>query len=299
MAPAFKSYRVLYIGPYGFSGSTLLDLALAQADDVVSVGELFQLPRWVKENNLCTCRRHIRDCPFWGKFVPFGEGSLALSVTIPLPPAKLHALDDYRASPVPDDDEWWTYSKTQWTLFDAIAKETGARYIIDSSKHLWRLRALAMERPNQLHYLHLVRNPAAVARSARRSKSSPAVQGTDQFPGRTPSVPYPKTLVKWVLTHSASVRFSRQAKIQRNVIDFEEFTQNPETVLRGVCEPLDITFKPSMLTPGTITHHNVAGSRWRLKTERAVITQSGDRFAFGPMERALATGCRWLGQVSA
>src|SRR5712692_7027193 len=58
--------RVLYIGGWGRSGSTLLDRMLGQVPGFFSLGEVREI--WqsgLRENRLCGCGASFRECPFW------------------------------------------------------------------------------------------------------------------------------------------------------------------------------------------------------------------------------------------
>ena len=58
--------RVLFIGGWGRSGSTLLDRVLGHVPGVVSLGEVREI--WVRgviEDRPCGCDRPFSECPFW------------------------------------------------------------------------------------------------------------------------------------------------------------------------------------------------------------------------------------------
>src|SRR5574341_753180 len=58
--------RVVFIGGYGRSGSTLLERILGQIDQVCCIGELCHIwERGYKDNQLCGCGEHFSACPFW------------------------------------------------------------------------------------------------------------------------------------------------------------------------------------------------------------------------------------------
>jgi Sulfotransferase family len=58
--------KVLYLGGYSRSGSTLLDRVLGQLPGFVSTGELGYLTtHGVAQNRLCGCGARFLDCPFW------------------------------------------------------------------------------------------------------------------------------------------------------------------------------------------------------------------------------------------
>lgn len=257
---------LVYIGPFGFSGSTLLDTALAQGPELVTLGEAFQISDWLAEDRLCTCQVPIGFCEFWPDALE-GIDRAALAR-----PAILSGRHDYLSGPAPDTPETRAYARAHWAMIDAAAKVADARFVIDSSKHLWRLRALALERPERIRFLQLMRDCAVVARSARTEKASPAV-GED---ARTVAVPYPRSVAKWVATHVASTRFCRNVGIPRRAVSYRRFTGEPEAELRGLTQWLGTAFDPTMLTPSMEGLHNVAGSRWRM-THRQVQIKPGDR----------------------
>ena len=57
---------VLFVGGLGRSGSTVLDMLLAQEPGMVPVGEVRHLwERGLRDNDLCGCGAPFHDCPFW------------------------------------------------------------------------------------------------------------------------------------------------------------------------------------------------------------------------------------------
>ena len=58
--------RVLYIGGWGRSGSTLAERLLGEMPEIVGAGEVTHLwQRGLIDNELCACGTPFRDCPFW------------------------------------------------------------------------------------------------------------------------------------------------------------------------------------------------------------------------------------------
>ena len=58
--------RVLFVGGLGRSGSTLLELLLAQSADVCAVGEVVHLwERALGADERCGCGERFTACPFW------------------------------------------------------------------------------------------------------------------------------------------------------------------------------------------------------------------------------------------
>ncbi len=168
--------RVVYIGGWGRSGSTLLDLILGQAQGLFSAGEVREI--WqsgLVENRPCGCERPFRDCPFWQAV---GEAGFGGWDRIPLREILRlrYSLDrpwSFPALPLgrlvnPIGVRIQAYTGILQRLYTAIAEVSGARVIVDSSNlpsHAFLLRAM----PDiDLRVIHLVRDSRAVAFSWRK-----------------------------------------------------------------------------------------------------------------------------------
>ena len=60
-----KPDRLVYILAASHSGSTLLAMILGSHPEVCTVGELKATSLGNADDYPCSCRRRIRDCPFW------------------------------------------------------------------------------------------------------------------------------------------------------------------------------------------------------------------------------------------
>ena len=65
--------RLVYIGGYGHSGSTLLEYLLAASPKVVACGEVASVLRERGRKGKCTCGREVRLCPLWGPLLASTE----------------------------------------------------------------------------------------------------------------------------------------------------------------------------------------------------------------------------------
>ena len=64
-----KTCSIIYIGGYGRSGSTILDIVLQNAG-AGSLGALSNLPTWLKFDHLCSCGEKFSCCSFWKDIEP-------------------------------------------------------------------------------------------------------------------------------------------------------------------------------------------------------------------------------------
>lgn len=175
--PGVTPPRVVYIGGMGRSGSTLLELLLAQAADVVALGEVVHLwERGLQTDELCSCGETFGGCPMWraiGEQAFDGWGTvdarhvLALKAQVDrtrrTPILARNTLPDSMAAAVAG---YTSYYRRIYAAAEAI---TGRPVVVDSSKHASLALALAHDRDIDLRVVHLVRDPRGVAHSwARR-----------------------------------------------------------------------------------------------------------------------------------
>ena len=83
--------KLVYIGGYGRSGSTLLEYLLTTSPEVVACGEVERHLRRFGRYKICTCGRRLKKCPVWGAF-QHKSGKLAGWKS---PPADLGAVGAY------------------------------------------------------------------------------------------------------------------------------------------------------------------------------------------------------------
>jgi hypothetical protein len=132
--------RLVYIGGFGQSGSTLLESLLTANPQVVACGEIANGFEGRTGRELkCSCGALAKDCPVWGAFARGSNASL-----------------------------------NHDALVQTLLEHVNGKYaiLIDSSKTAWgsiaapfRLRRLLGQR---FFLLHLVRDPRAVSWSAIR-----------------------------------------------------------------------------------------------------------------------------------
>jgi len=60
--------KLVYIGGYGLSGSTLLEYLLTANPEVAGRGEVARHLRSFGRRKICTCGQPMRGCPVWGDF---------------------------------------------------------------------------------------------------------------------------------------------------------------------------------------------------------------------------------------
>ena len=177
--------RVLYIGGWGRSGSTLLERMLAELPGFVCVGEVREIwQRSLMENRPCGCGAAFRDCPFW---IEVGRSAYGGWDRVDL--QEVHRLR-YRLdrgfgvprllSPATGAD-LRRYVGWLRPLYRAIAEVSGASVVIDSSKLPTHAMILRRIPDLDVRLLHLVRDSRGVAWSWQKRVQSAVAEGEARF----------------------------------------------------------------------------------------------------------------------
>lgn len=170
--------KVLFIVGKGRSGTTLVDELLGQVDGFVSTGELRYLWQWgLVDGYPCSCGRHVTKCPLWsGVLARLGAGPERAADLARLTAQALAWARIPWSLTVPRQRNRSTvidrYSDLMGELYAAIADETGARVIVDSTK--WPAHPGLFGHVDGVdpYGLHITRDPRAVANSYKRGKST-------------------------------------------------------------------------------------------------------------------------------
>ncbi|MEU0153091.1 sulfotransferase family protein [Micromonospora fulviviridis] len=265
--------RVLFVGGLGRSGSTLLELLLAQSADVCAVGEVVHLwERALGADERCGCGERFTACPFWQQVGEHAFGGwsavdrddvLALKDRVDrtrhIPRLAKNSLSAEQLADVR------RYADLYTRIYRAALATTGARVVVDSSKHASLAFALSWAEGLDLRVLHLVRDSRAVAYSWGKQVRRPeVVDGEDFMPTFSPF----EVSKLWTAQNAAFHLLAARAQVLR--LRYEDFTADPAgTVrrLRGFAglpddpEALRILTDPPAAPP--FRAHSIAGNPLR------------------------------------
>ena len=230
--------KVIYIASMGHSGSTLLDVMLNQHAQFQSVGEVAFYDEWVTRNYLCSCGSPVRKCPFW------------------------------------IDASAQVHGSSEGDLLLGVAKSTGSKIIIDSSKSLQRYMALKSDPRLDVKLVHLVRNGLAVVNSLRKAHDRPGTDGRL----KTPVTPLWKGILRWARRNRAYDRTVADLATDEVLrVRYEDLCMHPEETLKVICALVGVDLDEKMMNPSTKDLHNIAGSRWRF-TDESVRVNLDDKW---------------------
>ena len=294
--------KVLFIAGWARSGSTLLDNILGQVDGFFSAGEV----RWIwnrglLEHRKCACGRPIDECPFWEKLFreEFGwPGPDAIDpqqiidwqlemARVPHYPRLL--LERRGRSRRPDLD---SYKDIVARLYKSIARTSGARVVIDSSKMPPDAVILGLLEGITPYFVHLVRDPRAVTFSWKRRKAQPDTDEPDAEMMRRGTY---NSTIRWTTWNIATEVVERRHPKERSMlVRYEDLMAEPRRTIQRITEMVgegdaELPFEDdhTVILSGS---HMPVGNPNRFKTG-AVPLRTDDEWvrSINPWDRRLTT----------
>ena len=177
--------KIIYIAGDGRSGSTLLDAALSNTPDSISIGEGYRFwQRFYEADTLCGCSEKIEVCPMWSSI----DKKLSEEIHTYNPIEmweKITFLLKFknvkRAGEIIQGEEWQDFKKAVRLFYQQISELTGKSIIVDSSKSIGWLYLLTALEFKSLKVIHLERNLQAVANSWKKKVTLPEYYDSEVF----------------------------------------------------------------------------------------------------------------------
>lgn len=163
MSAAFQ--EIIYIMGAGRSGTTILEVLLANNRGFTGVGEVTHIFKdGFIENALCSCGKQTSGCMLWS-FVrdkcQWHSRDIRLAAKL-FHDVAWHTRFWWVALNLVSDENKIHYRELNECLFEAVTKKTGAEVIVDSSKYAGRALLLANLFPDRVRVICLVRSPAGL-----------------------------------------------------------------------------------------------------------------------------------------
>lgn len=277
--------RVVYIGGFGRSGTTLLNRMLGELPNVCAVGETVNLWRQgVLDNERCGCGSPFHSCRFWrdvGRLAFGGWHRVDLGEVLggrrlrhvreaSLAPASL-GVSRSRVLRARIEAQNALY----WRLYSAISQVSGCGVIVDASKHASLASVLRHHEPLALRLVHLIRDSRGIAYSwaklKRRPESDPRVTFMDRF----------STLQSAMLWNGYNISMGalRRLGVPYVRVRYEDLVSAPERCLREIVGATGIEVDDSafsFLDEGSAhlrPSHCVAGNPMRFQNNRIAINE--------------------------
>jgi hypothetical protein len=289
--------KVVYIAGCGRSGSTLLGQMLGDPDGWCSCGEVTRA-LWTDAS--CGCGRRVSDCDFWSRIAErVGRYPMRPRPLWPGGVRRGYVSDSslwdgacirwaLRRGPDPASPQW-RHARVVSDLYGAIAEDTGARVIVDSSKLATNAYLIATLTDVDLYVVHLVRDPRAVAYSFSRKKGAdPTGRVNLQLMGPV------RSSRQWLRRNAMIHLYLHRLPGDRCMqVRYEDFAADPRRVVRAIREFVGERGDDRFTSESTVlldADHTVGGNPHRFETGATRIRPDVEWVAAMPAKaRALAT----------
>lgn len=293
-------YRLVFVGGMGRSGSTLIERLLGELPGFCSVGEVVHLwRRGLVENERCGCGLPFADCGFWGdvgKRAFGGWDRLDVQRVLRLKdsvdrtrflPGLLNGSAGEGALAVRSGH----YTELYHRLYSAVAEVSGARVIVDASKHASLAACLRWRYGARMRLLHVVRDPRAVAHSwGKRVVRPDASPGSSEPEMARYSAG--RSAVQWMTQNSSLDALARRGTPTLRV-RYEDFVADPEAEFGRIADFAGHTGAPIAWGDGGVElseGHAVSGNPMRFRAGPVgVRADHGWREGLAPWRRRLVT----------
>ncbi|MVU82794.1 sulfotransferase family protein [Nocardia sp. ET3-3] len=287
--------KILCVTGWCRNGSTILGNILNEIPGVFHVGELHFL--WKNAagrgvNELCGCGHKLVDCPFWSTVLPVGrpEGTTLEDHADTVIRRQLGHFRTRHTWQVLGrglrNEPMRAHAELLAQVYRTIAERSEARVIVDTSKMPGEAALLSHLDGVDPYYLHLVRDPRAVAQSWSKPKeyvyAMSAAKSTGYWTGFN------------LASHAIGRRYPRRSLFLR----YEDFIADPAGTVDAVLRLCEIDPAANPMSGRTIelhANHTVTGNPDRFNTGVTVIRPTDDswRGALPNSAKATATALSW------
>lgn len=304
--------RVVYLGGFGRSGSTLLERMLGACPGWTNVGELVDLPRSVQpDDERCGCGEPFSACPFWqsvgarsfGGWEPAAmqrlaalRGQVARQRLVPALLALAKGRGARRQRSLVEE-----YQSAYGAIYRAAAAESGATTVVDASKGPAHGLALGLRLATDPGYdltmVNLVRDPRGVAWSwSRRKHERPQAGGRAEMW----SIGVGRSAAQWAALQAEMDVIGRMSGIPVVRVRYEDLVAHPREALADLLSRLGVADTDEALThvdDHAVTlaaSHGLSGNPSRFQHGTLdLVTDDEWRRSMPPGERRMITTATW------
>ena len=300
MTLSSERVKVLYIVGWGRSGSTIIDNLLGETDGFFTAGELGHLwQRGLIEGRRCGCGDVLTQCEVWSRVLraAFGDDYEKLDAreVVAWRREAVRVRHSWKLlNQVPGralgDSSLDSYVEVVDRLYRAIAATTGAHVVVDSTKRPSDGALLRLLPHVDAFYLHLVRDPRAVAYSWGRRKAQLDRDRAVDMEAHGPT----SSTVSWLGWNLAAEALTRRHDARRSLLlRYEDFVARPRPTVQRIVDlvgerPESLPFENDR-TVLLGKNHTVSGNPDRFKTGSVTLREDAEWTAKQPRGDRLLT----------
>jgi hypothetical protein len=228
--------KILFIGGWGRSGSSVLANILGSSPHAVSVGELRYLwDRGMVEDKRCGCGQAFSQCSHWSRVLedaglcPSPELGSRLAARV----GSNATLRQLGAMFTGGSERYRRRRQKETAILDQLYRSvgdiTGAEVIVDASKTPPYAVNLLANDQFDLYFIHLIRDPRAVAYSWSRKRASK--EKTDELLPRYSSL---KSSLYWSGFNLLALLFRRWRRANYLLVRYEDFCNDPRATVAKI-----------------------------------------------------------------
>lgn len=226
--------KVLYILGWGRSGSTILANILGQVAGFFSVGEINSIWDWgALHDRTCGCGNPFSQCNFWKRVLRRLEeetGGLDAERWSRLGREETRTLHApgylFTYGRVPSSASRREFLSVTAKLYETVREISGCPVIVNSSKSPFYGGLLGMIAPLEVTFVHLIRDPRAVAYSWSVQKPQPGA------PMRR--IGTVESSILWNSWNAAADWVGRRHRSRYSRIRYEDFIRHPRATIEGI-----------------------------------------------------------------
>ncbi|MFI5843395.1 sulfotransferase family protein [Catenuloplanes sp. NPDC051500] len=289
--------RVLFLGGLGRSGTTLVERLLGELPGICALGEVVHLwQRDLRDDERCGCGLRFSVCEFWQEigeaaFGGWGHVDVDRITRLRATVERTRHIPRLAGKTLPSGlrEAVVEYTSFYTAVYEAAALVSGARVIVDSSKHSALAHCLRWAPALDLRVAHVVRDPRGVAYSWTKSVDRPETDGAEQMTRYSAG----RSALLWT-GHNAAFGLLARRGVPTVRLRYEHLLEDPHAELRRLATHADLPVRDEDLAFVSTdaaqlrTGHSAAGNPMRFTVGRVPLRRDDAwRQALPPRQRAL------------
>lgn len=251
--------KLIAINSLSHSGSTVLSMVLAGHNQLISLGEIFQVLRekpekWLNDPDaLCSCGEKADKCNIWGPALMKIAATPALSITT-------NKYDNI-------NEKYQIVLET----FNQVAGND--KTAIDTSKGFRHLKLIAENKNIDSNIIFLMRDARAYATSQTRIARSQNRKGLRKLKQSTFF-----QLIKWYFGNKQRISYIADQKIEAHYTSYEDLCFHSKATVNDICQSLNLDYQEQMIRLTDTNHHILFGNPMRLNKQKQMSLSYDSRW---------------------